>query len=54
MMAQFWRASAYDKCGEYLILFPSDAFGIGCEIQSTSLEKDRHSPATEYYSNTSS
>ena len=36
------------------MLFPSEAFGTGCEIPSTSLEKDRHSPASEYYPNTSS
>ncbi len=54
MMAQFWRASAYDKCGECLVLFPSEAFGTGCESQFTSLEKDRCSPSPEYYSNTSS
>jgi hypothetical protein len=54
MTAQFWRGSAYDKCGECLVLFPSEAFGTGCEIQFTSPEKDRCSPAPEYYSNTSS
>ncbi len=36
------------------MLFPSEAFGTGREIPSTSLEKDRHSPASEYYANTSS